>query len=199
MCLYYLQGAVTVARRVAEERGVELGDEVGYAVRFENRSSSSTKIKYLTGSLHHSFIKRAITQSCLNSHHMSNSKDSQCLLHSCLLAWTRLWFTHIASGVQAHLEYLHSCMQFLLLLLSHIMYRNSRVIRQQQVFDPAVYWLPPSYALIADGTLLQECLEDPHLSRYQVIILDEAHERSLNTDILFGVIKKLLATQHTAR
>jgi hypothetical protein len=45
----YVQGAVTVARRVAEERRVELGSEVGYAVRFENRTSSSTKIKYLTG------------------------------------------------------------------------------------------------------------------------------------------------------
>jgi len=40
---------VTVARRVAEERGCELGSEVGYAVRFENRTSSSTRIKYLTG------------------------------------------------------------------------------------------------------------------------------------------------------
>jgi HrpA-like RNA helicase len=45
----WLQGAVTVARRVAEERQVELGSEVGYAVRFENRTSSATKIKYLTG------------------------------------------------------------------------------------------------------------------------------------------------------
>lgn len=44
-----LQGAVTVARRVAEERGCELGGEVGYAVRFENRTGSSTRIKYLTG------------------------------------------------------------------------------------------------------------------------------------------------------
>jgi ATP-dependent RNA helicase DHX8/PRP22 len=43
------QGAVTVARRVAEERGCELGDEVGYCVRFEDRSSSRTKVKYLTG------------------------------------------------------------------------------------------------------------------------------------------------------
>ncbi len=44
-----MQGAVTVARRVAEERAVELGGEVGYAVRFEDRTSSSTRIKYLTG------------------------------------------------------------------------------------------------------------------------------------------------------
>jgi hypothetical protein len=41
--------AVSVARRVAEERGVEVGGEVGYAVRFEDRCSSRTRIKYLTG------------------------------------------------------------------------------------------------------------------------------------------------------
>ena len=47
------QGAVTVAKRVAEERGVDLGTEVGYAVRFEDRSCPETKIKYLTGVLCH--------------------------------------------------------------------------------------------------------------------------------------------------
>ena len=44
-----LQAAVSVARRVAQERSVDLGNEVGYAVRFEDRTSSRTKIKYLTG------------------------------------------------------------------------------------------------------------------------------------------------------
>lgn len=43
------QAAVTVAKRVAEERGVSLGTEVGYAVRFEDCSCSTTRIKYLTG------------------------------------------------------------------------------------------------------------------------------------------------------
>uniref|UniRef100_A0A7S0USN5 RNA helicase n=1 Tax=Polytomella parva TaxID=51329 RepID=A0A7S0USN5_9CHLO len=84
-------GAVTVAHRVAEERGCVVGEDVGYSVRFEDRSSSRTKIKYLT-----------------------------------------------------------------------------------------------------DGTLLRECLDDPFLSRYSVVILDEAHERSLDTDILFGVLKRVM-------
>ena len=40
---------MSVARRVAQECDCELGQEVGYAVRFEERASTSTRIKYLTG------------------------------------------------------------------------------------------------------------------------------------------------------
>ncbi|KAI5679347.1 hypothetical protein M9H77_10297 [Catharanthus roseus] len=83
--------AVTVSRRVSQELGVNLGEEVGYAIRFEDRTSEKTHIKYLT-----------------------------------------------------------------------------------------------------DGVLLRESLSNPELSQYSVIILDEAHERSLNTDILMGLMKRLI-------
>jgi pre-mRNA-splicing factor ATP-dependent RNA helicase DHX38/PRP16 len=84
--------AVSVAKRVSEEMGCELGSTVGYAIRFEDCTSENTVVKYMT-----------------------------------------------------------------------------------------------------EGVLLRESLNEPDLDRYSAIIMDEAHERSLNTDVLFGLLKKVAA------
>jgi ATP-dependent helicase HrpA len=47
-------------------------------------------------------------------------------------------------------------------------------------------------ALMTDGILLNEIHRDRRLSRYDTIIVDEAHERSLNVDFLLGYLKQLL-------
>jgi len=45
---------------------------------------------------------------------------------------------------------------------------------------------------MTDGLLVMECLKDPLLAAYDCIILDEAHERTLHTDVLLGIIKKAI-------
>ncbi|XP_076653348.1 ATP-dependent RNA helicase pea [Halictus rubicundus] len=81
--------AMSVAKRVAEEFGCRLGQEVGYTIRFEDCTGPETNIKYMT-----------------------------------------------------------------------------------------------------DGMLLRECLMDLDLKTYSVIMLDEAHERTIHTDVLFGLLKQ---------
>lgn len=83
--------AMSVAKRVAEEVGCKLGEEVGYTIRFEDCTSPATKIKYMT-----------------------------------------------------------------------------------------------------DGMLEREILVDPDMKRYSAIMLDEAHERTISTDVLFALLKKAL-------
>lgn len=83
--------AMSVASRVAEEMDCTLGQEVGYSIRFEDQTSDTTILKYMT-----------------------------------------------------------------------------------------------------DGMLLREAMTDPFLERYSVIILDEAHERTISTDVLFGLIKQVI-------
>lgn len=90
--------AVSVAKRVADEMDVKLGDEVGYAIRFEDCTSSKTIIQYMT-----------------------------------------------------------------------------------------------------DGILLRESLLDHDLDRYSVVVMDEAHERSLNTDVLFGILRGVVGSRRDFR
>ena len=44
---------------------------------------------------------------------------------------------------------------------------------------------------ITDGMLIREAIADPELKQYSVIILDEAHERTINSDVLLALVKRI--------
>lgn len=60
-------------------------------------------------------------------------------------------------------------------------------IRFQDRTSPSAY-----IKLMTDGILLAETLSDPWLNEYDTIIVDEAHERSLNIDFILGILRTLL-------
>ena len=52
---------------------------------------------------------------------------------------------------------------------------------------------------MTEGILIREMMEDPLLKSYSVIILDEAHERTAQTDIIMGLLKKVLRKRRDLR
>lgn len=59
-------------------------------------------------------------------------------------------------------------------------------IRFENVSSPAT-----RLKYLTDGMLLREAMTDPNLSAYSVIVLDEAHERTVSTDVLMGLLKEI--------
>ena len=52
---------------------------------------------------------------------------------------------------------------------------------------------------MTEGILLKECISDKRLNRYSFVIIDEAHERGLNSDIILGLIKLLTYKNKTIK
>ena len=66
---------------------------------------------------------------------------------------------------------------------SHVSYQ----IRYDATVSPST-----SIKFMTDGVLLRELGADFLLRRYSVVVIDEAHERSVNTDILVGVLSRVV-------
>jgi ATP-dependent RNA helicase DHX37/DHR1 len=65
--------------------------------------------------------------------------------------------------------------------------RVSYQIRYDATVSPTT-----SIKFMTDGVLLRELSTDLLLNKYSVIVIDEAHERSINTDILIGVLSRVV-------
>jgi ATP-dependent RNA helicase DDX35 len=68
-------------------------------------------------------------------------------------------------------------------------------IRFEDCFTPNVTRIK----FVTDGLLIREMMQNPLLPQYSVIILDEVHERNVNTDIIIGLLKKIMKKRDDLR
>eukprot|EP00959_Pyramimonas_sp_CCMP1952_P378567 7930177-Pyramimonas_sp.AAC.2 len=116
--------AMSVSRRVADEMDVQLGEEVGYSIRFEDNTGPKTILKV-----------------------------------------TKVF------GVNGYGGQWAEC-------------RSVTIVMP----DCVIHFL---FRYLTDGMLLREAMTDPLLERYGCVIIDEAHERTVATDVLFGLLKEV--------
>lgn len=75
--------------------------------------------------------------------------------------------------------------------VGHELSLSSSKVSYQIRYDATVS-ASTSIKFMTDGVLLRELATDFLLQKYSVLIIDEAHERSMNTDILIGVLSRVV-------
>lgn len=75
--------------------------------------------------------------------------------------------------------------------VAHELSLNSARVSYQIRYDATVSQTT-SIKFMTDGVLLRELAGDFLLTRYSAVIIDEAHERNINTDILIGVLSRVI-------
>ncbi|TVR31469.1 MAG: ATP-dependent RNA helicase [Spirochaetaceae bacterium] len=84
------------------------------------------------------------------------------------------------------------------LFLSRQLQRSDRLIAHKMRFEDTTD-SATRIKIMTDGILLQEMKADYMLSNYSTIVVDEAHERSLNIDFILGLLKRVLAERPAFR
>ena len=69
-------------------------------------------------------------------------------------------------------------------------HRKGSLVGYQIRYDSSTVTSDTAIKFMTDGILLREITNDLLLRKYNVVILDEAHERNINTDILLGMISR---------